>query len=45
LHSYIHTALQKIEKEESKESIENVFAELGSMAEKLPAEPLEGEWI
>ncbi|KAJ3571529.1 hypothetical protein NP233_g3703 [Leucocoprinus birnbaumii] len=38
-------ALHKTEEEESKESIDSIFSELGSAAEKFPAEPLEGEWI
>lgn len=38
-------ALHKTEEKESRESVERVFSELGSVAEKFPAEPLEGEWI
>lgn len=39
------TALSKLEEEESKESIQRVFNELGEQAKKRPAEALEGQWI
>ncbi|OBZ79845.1 hypothetical protein A0H81_01472, partial [Grifola frondosa] len=37
-------ALQETEKSESKESIQQVLKELATDAEKIPADPLEGEW-
>ncbi|KXN83365.1 hypothetical protein AN958_01502 [Leucoagaricus sp. SymC.cos] len=38
-------ALHKNEAEEGKETVDQIFAELGSMTEKFPAKSLEGEWI
>lgn len=39
------TALAQAEKAESKQSIDSVLKELAMDAEKIPAQPLEGEWI
>ncbi|KAF7768341.1 hypothetical protein Agabi119p4_7584 [Agaricus bisporus var. burnettii] len=38
-------ALSKLEEEESKESIQRVFQELGEEVKNRPAEALEGQWI
>ncbi|KAI0784928.1 hypothetical protein C8Q75DRAFT_337222 [Abortiporus biennis] len=38
-------ALREVEEKESKESIADVLKELAMQAEKIPAEPLKGEWI
>ena len=38
-------ALKEAEEQESKESIDEVLKELAVDAEKIPAEPLEGEWV
>ena len=38
-------ALKEAEEQESRESIDQVLKELAMDAEKIPAEPLEGEWV
>lgn len=37
-------ALTEAEAEESKESIDEILKELAIDAEKIPAEPLKGDW-
>jgi hypothetical protein len=39
------TALREVEKKESQENINTVLKELALHSEKIPAEPLNGEWI
>lgn len=38
-------ALKEAEEHESNESIDQVLKELALDSEKIPAEPLEGEWL
>lgn len=38
-------ALTKAEQEEAKGTIDHVLKELAINAERIPAEPLEGEWV
>ncbi|KAL6304868.1 hypothetical protein BKA93DRAFT_825472 [Sparassis latifolia] len=38
------SALHEKEEDEAKESIQDIFKELAMDAQKIPAEPLEGEW-
>ena len=40
----LFTALEEAEKSESKNSIDEVMQELAMNDDKIPADPLEGEW-
>lgn len=40
-----NVALKDVEEKESRESIDTVLKELAIHAEKIPADPLKGEWI
>ena len=37
-------ALEEVEKRESKEKVDQILQELAMEDEKIPADPLEGEW-
>ncbi len=41
----ISPVLKKVEDEEGHSSIQNVLNELAMDSNKIPAEPLKGEWI